>query len=100
MLMGWQSPMTPILQNIDGPAPEQITDDHISWMGSITFFPPIFCGIFVGDLADRWGRKLTTLLTSLMLVVSVFIVVTKVAERIQDFKAPLQIDFNSNNSIK
>ncbi|XP_028040511.1 facilitated trehalose transporter Tret1-like [Bombyx mandarina] len=70
MLMGWQSPMTPILQSPNGPAPEVITDETISWMASITFFPPIFCGVFVGDLADRWGRKITTLLTSLMLVMS------------------------------
>ncbi|XP_045540444.1 solute carrier family 2, facilitated glucose transporter member 8 [Papilio machaon] len=70
MLMGWQSPMTPILQDPGGPAPEPITDETISWMASITFFPPIFCGFLVGDLADRWGRKLTTLLTSLMLVIS------------------------------
>ncbi|XP_039745521.1 solute carrier family 2, facilitated glucose transporter member 8-like [Pararge aegeria] len=70
MLMGWQSPMTPILQAEDGPAPEPITDETISWMASITFFPPIFCGLFVGDLADRWGRKITTLLTSLALVIS------------------------------
>ncbi|KAJ0171523.1 hypothetical protein K1T71_013073 [Dendrolimus kikuchii] len=70
MLMGWQSPMTPILQDPKGPAPEKITDEHISWMASITFFPPIFCGFLVGDLADRWGRKITTLLTSLMLVIS------------------------------
>ncbi|OWR42329.1 facilitated trehalose transporter Tret1 like protein, partial [Danaus plexippus plexippus] len=67
MLMGWQSPMTPILQSKDGPAPEPITDETISWMASITFFPPIFCGLLVGDLADRWGRKITTLLTSLLL---------------------------------
>ncbi|XP_072948030.1 solute carrier family 2, facilitated glucose transporter member 8-like [Epargyreus clarus] len=70
MLMGWQSPMTPILQAADGPASEPITDDTISWMASVTFFPPIFCGFLVGDLADRWGRKITTLLTSLMLVIS------------------------------
>lgn len=70
MLMGWQSPMTPILQDANGPAPEDITDDHISWMASITFFPPIFCGFLVGDLADRWGRKITTLLTSVVLVIS------------------------------
>lgn len=70
MLMGWQSPMTPILQAEGGPAPEPITDETISWMASVTFFPPIFCGFMVGDLADRWGRKITTMLTSLMLVVS------------------------------
>ncbi|CAG4939379.1 unnamed protein product [Colias eurytheme] len=70
MLMGWQSPMTPILQSIDGPAPEPISDETISWMASITFFPSIFCGVLVGDLADRWGRKTTTMLTSLMLVIS------------------------------
>ncbi|XP_026499882.1 solute carrier family 2, facilitated glucose transporter member 8-like [Vanessa tameamea] len=70
MLMGWQSPMTPILQSEDGPAPEPITDETISWMASVTFFPPIFCGFLVGDLADRWGRKTTTMLTSLMLVIS------------------------------
>lgn len=70
MLMGWQSPMTPILQDPDGPAPEPISDETISWMASITFFPPIFCGFLVGDLADRWGRKITTLLTSLCLVIS------------------------------
>ncbi|XP_045455732.1 solute carrier family 2, facilitated glucose transporter member 8-like [Melitaea cinxia] len=70
MLMGWQSPMTPILQAEDGPAPEPITDETISWMASVTFFPPIFCGFLVGDLADRWGRKTTTMLTSLMLVIS------------------------------
>ncbi|CAH3950458.1 probable metabolite transport protein CsbC [Pieris brassicae] len=70
MLMGWQSPMTPILQSPDGPAPEPITDNTISWMASITFFPSIFCGVLVGDLADRWGRKTTTMLTSLMLVIS------------------------------
>nr|XP_032524060.1 solute carrier family 2, facilitated glucose transporter member 8-like isoform X1 [Danaus plexippus plexippus] len=70
MLMGWQSPMTPILQSKDGPAPEPITDETISWMASITFFPPIFCGLLVGDLADRWGRKITTLLTSLLLTIS------------------------------
>ncbi|XP_026727721.1 solute carrier family 2, facilitated glucose transporter member 8-like [Trichoplusia ni] len=70
MLMGWQSPMTPLLQSPDGPAPEPITDDTISWMAAITFLPPIFCGFMVGDLADRWGRKFTTLLTALMLVIS------------------------------
>ncbi|CAH2057282.1 unnamed protein product, partial [Iphiclides podalirius] len=70
MLMGWQSPMTPLLQDPGGPAPEPISDETISWMASITFFPPIFCGCLVGDLADRWGRKTTTLLTSLMLVIS------------------------------
>ncbi|CAH0717889.1 unnamed protein product, partial [Brenthis ino] len=70
MLMGWQSPMTPILQAEGGPAPEPITDETISWMASVTFLPPIFCGVFVGDLADRWGRKTTTMLTSLMLVIS------------------------------
>ncbi|CAH0596946.1 unnamed protein product [Chrysodeixis includens] len=70
MLMGWQSPMTPLLQSPDGPAPEPITDETISWMAAITFLPPIFCGFLVGDLADRWGRKLTTLLTALMLVIS------------------------------
>ncbi|XP_068625097.1 solute carrier family 2, facilitated glucose transporter member 8-like [Battus philenor] len=69
MLMGWQSPMTPILQDPGGPAPEPISDETISWMASITFFPPIFCGFLIGDLADRWGRKLTTLLTSLSLVI-------------------------------
>lgn len=68
--MGWQSPMTPILQAEDGPAPEPITDETISWMASVTFFPPIFCGFLVGHLADRWGRKTTIMLTSLMLVVS------------------------------
>ncbi|XP_075985361.1 facilitated trehalose transporter Tret1-like [Anticarsia gemmatalis] len=70
MLMGWQSPMTPILQSPDGPAPEPITDETISWMAAITFMPPIFCGFMVGDLADRLGRKFTTLLTGLMLVLS------------------------------
>ncbi|CAH2097756.1 unnamed protein product [Euphydryas editha] len=70
MLMGWQSPMTPILQAEDGPAPEPITDETISWMAAVTFFPPIFCGFLVGNLADRWGRKITTMLTSLMLVIS------------------------------
>ncbi|KAJ8710816.1 hypothetical protein PYW08_009331 [Mythimna loreyi] len=70
MLMGWQSPMTPILQSEDGPAPEPISDETISWMAAITFMPPIFCGFMVGDLADRWGRKFTTLLTALMLVIS------------------------------
>ncbi|XP_041973531.1 solute carrier family 2, facilitated glucose transporter member 8-like isoform X2 [Aricia agestis] len=70
MLMGWQSPMTPLLQAADGPAGEAISDDTISWMASVTFFPPIFCGVFVGKLTDRWGRKPTTILTSLMLVIS------------------------------
>ncbi|CAG5054990.1 unnamed protein product [Parnassius apollo] len=70
MLMGWQSPMTPILQDPGGPAPEPITDDTISWMASAIFIPPIFCGFLAGDLADRWGRKITTMLTSLMLLVS------------------------------
>lgn len=70
MLMGWQSPMTPILQSPDGPAPEPITDETISWMAAITFLPPIFCGFLAGHLADRWGRKITTLLTALMLVIS------------------------------
>ncbi|XP_035452559.2 solute carrier family 2, facilitated glucose transporter member 8-like [Spodoptera frugiperda] len=70
MLMGWQSPMTPILQSPTGPAPEPISDETISWMAAITFMPPIFCGFMVGDLADRWGRKITTLLTALMLVLS------------------------------
>ncbi|KAJ8710066.1 hypothetical protein PYW07_009432 [Mythimna separata] len=70
MLMGWQSPMTPILQSKDGPAPEPISDETISWMAAITFMPPIFCGFMVGDLADRWGRKFTTILTALMLVIS------------------------------
>ncbi|GBP33783.1 Solute carrier family 2, facilitated glucose transporter member 8 [Eumeta japonica] len=68
MLMGWPSPMTAVLQSPDGPAPEPISDEVISWMGSITFFPPIFCGILVGNLADKFGRKFGTLLTSLMLV--------------------------------
>lgn len=76
MLMGWQSPMTPILQSPGGPAPEPISDDTISWMASITFFPPIFLGVLVGDLADRWGRKIATLLTSLMLVVSIVLLLT------------------------
>ncbi|XP_061723997.1 solute carrier family 2, facilitated glucose transporter member 8-like [Cydia pomonella] len=70
MLMGWQSPMTPLLQSEDGPAPEPISDDTISWMASVTFLPPVFCGCLVGDLADRWGRKITTMMTSLMLVIS------------------------------
>ncbi|XP_073962359.1 solute carrier family 2, facilitated glucose transporter member 8-like [Choristoneura fumiferana] len=72
MLMGWQSPMTPLLKTPNGPAPghEPTSDETISWMASVTFFPPIFCGCLVGDLADRWGRKITTMLTSLMLVIS------------------------------
>ncbi|XP_049880006.1 solute carrier family 2, facilitated glucose transporter member 8-like [Pectinophora gossypiella] len=70
MLMGWQSPMTPLLQSKDGPAPEPISDETISWMASLTFLPPVFCGFLVGDLADRWGRKITTMITSLMLVTS------------------------------
>ncbi|XP_048484239.1 solute carrier family 2, facilitated glucose transporter member 8 [Plutella xylostella] len=79
MLMGWQSPMTPMLQDPHGPAPQPISDETISWMASVTFFPPIFCGIFVGDLADRWGRKITTMLTSLMLVISWAIIMVSLA---------------------
>ncbi|KAJ2941373.1 hypothetical protein O0L34_g3576 [Tuta absoluta] len=70
MVMGWQSPMTPLLQSEDGPAPEPISDETISWMASLTFLPPVFIGCLVGDLADRWGRKITTMLTTLMLVIS------------------------------
>ncbi|XP_059055719.1 facilitated trehalose transporter Tret1-like [Achroia grisella] len=70
MLLGWQSPMTPILQSPTGPAPEPITDETISWMASLVFFPPIFCGFLMGNLVDLVGRKKVTLLTSLFLLIS------------------------------
>ncbi|XP_053618522.1 solute carrier family 2, facilitated glucose transporter member 8-like [Plodia interpunctella] len=70
MLLGWQSPMTPLLQSPDGPAPEPISDEIISWMASLTFFAPIFCGFLMGKLVDRVGRKMVTMLTSVILLIS------------------------------
>ncbi|KAI8432826.1 hypothetical protein MSG28_013761 [Choristoneura fumiferana] len=51
MLMGWQSPMTPLLKTPNGPAPghEPTSDETISWMASVTFFPPIFCGCLIAS---------------------------------------------------
>ncbi|CAB3229749.1 unnamed protein product [Arctia plantaginis] len=69
MLMGWLSPMTPILQSPDGPAPEPISDEIISWMGAGGFLPLILCSIFTGTIADRWGRKFVTMLTGFILQV-------------------------------
>ncbi|KAL0812015.1 hypothetical protein ABMA28_009409 [Loxostege sticticalis] len=70
MLLGWQSPMTPVLQDPEGPAPEPISDETLSWMAALTFLPPIFCGFHMGNLIDRWGRKNFTILTSLFLAIS------------------------------
>ncbi|CAG9792750.1 unnamed protein product [Diatraea saccharalis] len=70
MLLGWLSPMTPILQSPDGPAPEPISDEVLSWMAALTFLPPIFCGFHMGGLIDKWGRKVFTILTSLFLAIA------------------------------
>ncbi|CAH0686594.1 unnamed protein product [Chilo suppressalis] len=70
MLLGWQSPMTPVLQDPNGPAPEPISDETLSWMAALTFLPPIFCGFHMGGMIDKWGRKAFTMLTSLFLTIS------------------------------
>lgn len=69
MLMGWLSPVTPILQSPDGPAPEPISDEIISWMGAVSFLPLVLFSVFTGTMADRWGRKFVTMLTGFILMV-------------------------------
>ncbi|XP_076629381.1 facilitated trehalose transporter Tret1 [Colletes latitarsis] len=66
LAIGWQSPMTPLLQSADSPAvSEPMTDDEVSWLTAIMCLTGAFVTLVVGAIAERCGRKLAGCLAAL-----------------------------------
>jgi len=73
-LMGWVSPVQPQLQDLDQTGnPNSIwyvclSDDDISWIGSLIILGAL-CGAMIGGtIIDRWGCKRTFIVSSLPIV--------------------------------
>ncbi|CAK9794698.1 Facilitated trehalose transporter Tret1 [Anthophora quadrimaculata] len=68
LMVGWQSPATPLLQSDNPPVgKEPMTDEAASWMTAITCLTAAIVSLMVGVLANRYGRKMVGCLMGLPL---------------------------------
>ncbi|KAJ0171614.1 hypothetical protein K1T71_013164 [Dendrolimus kikuchii] len=64
MCIGWMSPMTLLLQSEDSPRGTPLTDQEISWMGSIAYLTCVPFDVIIAILGDKLGRKNTLIFVS------------------------------------
>ncbi|CAH3946753.1 facilitated trehalose transporter Tret1-like [Pieris brassicae] len=67
--VGWLSPMGPRLMSEDGPAPEPVHPDVISWMASVPYLVGTPAVFLFGFIVDNFGRKKALMTTSLSMAV-------------------------------
>ena len=74
--LGWISPVQPQLQNLDGRGDPssiwfvELSDEEISWVGSLFNLGAFFGCMAGGMLMDRFGRKTTMLMTAVPNIVA------------------------------
>ncbi|XP_020293165.1 facilitated trehalose transporter Tret1-2 homolog [Pseudomyrmex gracilis] len=60
-MLGWTSPVLPVLVENGGPLGTKITKDEKTWIGSLVALGPIIGSFIASYLGDRYGRKNTLL---------------------------------------
>ncbi|XP_012234489.1 solute carrier family 2, facilitated glucose transporter member 8 [Linepithema humile] len=60
-MLGWTSPMLPLLESTGGPLESPISSEQSSWIGSLVPLGTIGGSFIGGFLGERWGRKPTLL---------------------------------------
>ncbi|XP_014474011.1 PREDICTED: facilitated trehalose transporter Tret1-like [Dinoponera quadriceps] len=64
-MLGWTSPVLPVLEETGGPLDKPISKDVSSWIGSLVPAGAIFGSFVAGYLGEKWGRKQTLLFSTL-----------------------------------
>lgn len=71
ILCGWPSPAIFLLTSDKSPLPTgKITLDQATWVSSLKSGGMVICGLFVGSIARKFGRKRPLLLLSIPSIVS------------------------------
>ena len=101
--MGWESPVQPQLQDVEHKGNPNnfwyvcLSDDEMSWIGSLILLGAL-CGSMVGGfIMDRWGRKTAFVIASLPLTLAWFLVTVAVdssknsIDSLKNFNRPMNI---------